>query len=679
VSGTTLEQFAQEVAASVVAGSEAEAVSTHDAFAELVLADLESAGHIDDSNIAYFRSHGVEVSGFGRNEPTGTLDLFHVRFRQEPLLQKVGSTELATYGKRVVNYAAKARAGLQDQIEGALEAYDMAGAVQEALRDGAEALRVFLITNDVSTVTSLPSSELDGRPVSFEVWDLRRLHRLASSGVLHEPIAVDFDPPLPCLSTPETDENYSVFLSIVPGKELGRIYREYGSRLLQLNVRSFLQLRGKVNKGIRETLLNAPERFLAYNNGISATASKVEFSRTDTGALAMSRIVDLQVVNGGQTTASIHSAMTKDGVDLSNVFVQMKLTVVDPSHLDEVVPEISRFSNTQNKVTVVDFSSNNPYFVGLEKVTRTLWAPAVRNTGQETKWFFERARGQYADELSKARTPAKQRAFKLQHPSRQKFTKTDVAKWVNSWNQQPWLVSRGAEKNFQAFVASLSDVKESEDVRSVQRLLALGILFRETERIVTAQQFGGYRANIVTYTIAKLSHATAQRLDLEGIWREQGLSDALAEAVEDACRIVQPLVMEPPRGYTHIGEWTKKEALWSRVREAEWSPSLALGRELLDSSRARAGRVADQHASMSDSDTEAVHAVESVSADDWFALSAWARETGNLQSWQRSLAYSIGRLRGRGAAPSVKQARQGVKILAEAQRLGFRCSAAMPA
>jgi hypothetical protein len=102
-----------------------------------------------------------------------------------------------------------------------------------------------------------------------------------------------------------------------------------------------LQLKGAVNRGIRETLIHLPERFLAYNNGISATASKVEL-RDLGGVSGIRRIHDFQIVNGGQTTASIHSSLMKKESDLTKVFVQMKLTVVEPQHLQEVVPEISR-------------------------------------------------------------------------------------------------------------------------------------------------------------------------------------------------------------------------------------------------------------------------------------------------------------------------------------------------
>ena len=75
--------------------------------------------------------------------------------------------------------------------------------------------------------------------------------------------------------------------------------------------------------------------------------------------------------------------------------------------------------------------------MAVEKVTRSLWAPAADGSGQETHWFYERARGQYADALARERTPARQKAFKVIHPLSQKFTKSDLAKFEHSWQSSP--------------------------------------------------------------------------------------------------------------------------------------------------------------------------------------------------------------------------------------------------
>ena len=455
-----------------------------------------------------------------------------------------------------------------------------------------------------------------------------------------------------------------------PAPSLPAGTRQYGTRLLELNVRSFLQTKGAVNRGIRDTLLTDPQWFLAYNNGITATASRVEFTALPDGGRAIRRIHELQIVNGGQTTASIHYAHVKDKADISGVFVQMKLTVIEPDRLEDVVPSISRFSNTQNKVTLVDFSSNHSYHVEIEKITRSLWAPAADGSGQETRWFYERARGQYADALARERTPARQRVFKAIHPLSQKFTKSDVAKFEHSWAQLPHIVSLGAEKNFREFMIRLADKPAGVDTLYCQRLIAKAILFRHTEKIITAQAFQGFRANIVTYTIARLAHDTGQRIDLDRIWREQKLTPALAAAIDDLSRRVRIVIANPVR-QSNVTEWAKRPECWSRVLDLEWEVPGALGNELVDLSAmaARGRHAADLN---SEATAKLIVAVASIPAADWYAVARWAKETHNLEPWQRRTASEIGKHLSNGWDISLKQAKDGEQLMREAHQLGFR-------
>lgn len=432
MSDTTLEAYAEDLIADVLATAEAESATAPDTFTRRALDDLEQAGVTENTFTAYYRAHGVEVSGYGSNESLGSLDLFITSFSQYPAEGRMPRADAEALLRRALTFVKRCRDGLRRDIEESSDVYDMCLAVEKSLPEAPQ-IRLFLLTNNITTVTTLPDSSLDGLPVSYEIWDLARFHRMATSGTLSEPIVVEFIEPLPCLATPGTGRDFSVFLTILPGATLSALYGQYGTRLLELNVRSFLQAKGAVNRGIRDTLLTDPDRFLAYNNGITATASHVEFSPLPGGGQAIRRIHDLQIVNGGQTTASIHYAHVRDKADVTGVYVQMKLTVVAAERLQEIVPEISRYSNTQNKVTLVDFSSNHPFHVEVEKVTRSLWAPAADGSGQETRWFYERARGQYADALARERTPARQRAFKTLHPLRQKFTKGDAAKFEHSW------------------------------------------------------------------------------------------------------------------------------------------------------------------------------------------------------------------------------------------------------
>jgi hypothetical protein len=554
---------------------------------------------------------------------------------------------------------------------------DLTRALKSATR-----VRLFLFTN--ATCRNFKSTRENEGDVEYStnLWDVARLHRLLTSGSLHEPIVVDFQElcgaPLPCLGTPAVDDDYSALLAIVPGSVLAKLYGEYGTRLLELNVRSFLQAKGAVNRGIRETLLRNPERFLAYNNGISATASRIEMV-DGTESKGILRLHDLQIVNGGQTTASIHAAMQRDGADMSKVLVQAKITVVSPERIPDIVPAISKYSNTQNKVTTADFSSNDSFHVEMEKLSRSVWAPSPTGDGQETHWFYERARGQYADELSRQRTPARVKAWKLANPTRQKFTKTDLAKYVASWDQYPYLVSRGAEKNFREFMVRLSSSgRPRVDPSYFRRLIAKAILFKEADRIVSMKNFGGYKANVVTYTLAKLTNETKSCVDLDAVWKAQGLSPATEQAIAALSELVHSSITNPPGG-ANIGEWCKRPECWARVQRLSWDIPPDLRSELVDQRTLRARDAEEEDNAPELMEDPEVAAVSSVEAQTWFDVSQWAKQTGSLQPWQRGLAYGLGQRAERGVPPTVKQARQGAILLEESIRLGFRPEQPVPA
>ena len=664
-----LQTYVQGLVADVLATAEAENATAPDTFTRRVLDDLEQAGEVENTFTAYHRAHGLEVNGYGANQSLGTLDLFITHFSLAPTEDRLSKAQVEALFKRVAAFVRKCRDGLARDIDESSDVHDMCQAVEKTLSD-APRIRLFLLTDVVSTVSGLPPGELDGLKVSYEIWDLNRLHRLSSSGTLSEPIVVEFDTPLPCLATPETDRNYSVFLAIIPGQELADLYGRHGTRLLELNVRSFLQTKGGVNRGIRDTLLNNPDRFLAYNNGITATASKVEFTHLPDGGQAISRIHDLQIVNGGQTTASIHAAYARDKADLSRVHVQMKLTRVSADRLQEIVPEISKYSNTQNKVTVVDFSSNHPFHVSLEKVTRSLWAPAADGSGQETRWFYERARGQYTDALARERTPANQRKFKALHPLAQKFTKADAAKYIHSWSGLPHLVSRGAEKNFREMMMRMGDAVPDVNVSYAQRLIAKAILFKATDKIVAARNFGGYKINITAYSIARIVEAAGRRIDLDRIWREQRLSPALTAALDELCQPVREVIVTPPRTGTNIGEWAKRPDCWEEVLAIPWQVPDSLVAELAEEPVEDSNPVSQDDAVSGD-----VAAVKAVPAPEWFALARWAKETQNLEPWQRQVAENLGRYLNNDWEIADRLASQALRAIEEAKRLGFHTTA----
>lgn len=289
----------------------------------------------------------------------------------------------------------------------------------------------------------------------------------------------------------------------------------------------------------------------------------------------------------------------------------------------------------------------------------------------QTRWYYERARGQYLDEKGREGTTARKNAFEITNPKRQKFTKTDLAKFENTWNQLPYIVSRGAEKNFNEFMVILKERGEFQPDRTYfEHLIAKAILFRQTEKLIQKQQYGGYRANIVTYTLALISHKTAQRIDLDRIWKEQSISHVLMDTIIKVSEAVHRHITNPPGG-RNITEWCKKEQCWKDLIALDIDIQGELENELIQTDGREKARVDRGIESPDNEDREKISEVMKVSAETWFRLAQWAKETGNLQPWQRSLSYSMGKLANRRKEPSRKQAFQALKILADVSRMGF--------
>lgn len=646
------------------------------AFTQLVIDDLIEAGELADAEPCYHRAHGLEVSGYGFSDEGRTLDLLITRYDQSEPPPTIGKSDIDVAFNRLSNFLIRALDGYYASLEEASPVFDMVLSIAQSRKE-LETVRFFLLTDGISRVEFKDSERVQDLDVTYHIWDIQRLYRYVSSGQHREPIYIDFvkehGQSIPCLVTPAAGADYRTCLAIMPGSVLEAIYSQYGPRLLELNVRSFLQARGKVNRGIRDTLREEPHRFLAYNNGISATASEIELVDMPDGGKGIRAIGDLQIVNGGQTTASLHHAVKRDGVDLSGVSVQTKLTVIDNSKIDEMVPLISRYANSQNRVTDADFAANDPFHVRMEELSRTVWAPATDGTQRQTKWFYERARGQYQDAIGRQPTRARAKQFKLTHPNSQRFTKTDLAKFENTWSQLPHLVSLGAQKNFREFTLRLNERGRFQpDQLFFQRHVAKAILFRRAEKLVSAQKFGGYRANIVTYTLAYLAHHTASRIDLDRIWREQNITPALADAITEVSRHVFATITDPPGG-RNITEWCKRSACWDQVRELGIELGSELRQELVETGRESTNGYSDLGIEENTpEEQELIARAASVRAETWFEISKWAKETGNLEGWQRKIAYSLGRQAGQGRAPSRKQARQGLLLLKEAERLGYR-------
>lgn len=447
----------------------------------------------------------------------------------------------------------------------------------------------FLIFTDAEMsglIITLDNIEIGGVAAECQIWDIDRLYRVCSSDLGRQDIEVNFrdytDEGIPCLeaSSAATAE-YNSYLCIVPGSVLADIYDQFGSQLLEGNVRSFLSTKVAVNKKIRETILKCPSMFFAYNNGVSATAMNVQIETTEKGRFIVAA-KDFQIINGGQTTASLSNTRHKDKADLRGIYVQMKLTEIDESDPDcstELIRNISRSSNSQNKVSDADFFATHPFHVRMEQFSRRIFAPAEAGAQYETKWFYERARGQYLQAQMRL-TPAKKKQFALQNPKSKVITKTDLAKVRNTWDGYPQVVSKGAQTNFMKFAELIGDVWIENDYvfneRYYTESVALMILFRHLEAMIPRQPWyeQGYRANIVTYSISLLRRLIKKQfkdmdLDLQSIWQRQSVPDAVTEALEIISEQVFLKITDSSRQTINVTQWCKRDACWASVQEID--------------------------------------------------------------------------------------------------------------
>ena len=364
--------------------------------------------------------------------------------------------------------------------------------------------------------------------------------------------------------------HYTSYLTTISGHDLVRHYDQYGKRLLESNVRTFLSLRGNVNKGIYNTLRSDEKVFFfAYNNGLSGTASEIEFNNGK-----ISSVKNLQIVNGGQTMSTIYKAK-KDGLDIDLVQVQMKLSVIhDKENYTQYVSKISEYANTQNKVNKSDFFSNTYFHRRFKEISKILRVPAKGNSTISSKWFYERVKGEYLNDQMYMKESAKKK-FLLEYPKDQVIDKILIAKGSLAWDLYPYEVSKGAQLCFAKFAEKVSDLYDEGDVDCndylFQKIVSQVILFKEVQKLVSGADWysGGYRAQTVPYIISLFSYILSQNkmtINWDKIWKEQEIEKGILNWLNLIGESVHMRLINPPEGNTNIGTYCKKAICWQKVQ-----------------------------------------------------------------------------------------------------------------
>ena len=581
-----VEEFYTNLTKDVAVSASANGIYQQLAFMTEFVNELTDLGDIQGFNECDNpKWHGAHINGFDADENEETdsirIDLFITDFEQRDKLEKIGKTDIDLYFKRLLKFFTES---LNNELYTKIDESNAAYRISEYIEDNKERIEevnLFFFSERAvgEKVSGFNREELDDINIKYHLWDINRFAKLKYSSKKKEPIEIDFvekyNTPLDCLRASTSTNKMDSYLVVVPGTVLADLYNDYGARLLEQNVRSFLQAKGGVNKGIKSTIIDEPEYFFSYNNGITATAAQIETLQFG-DAYKISKLVDLQIVNGGQTTASLARAKIKDKADLSKIFVQMKLSIINYDNTDEgLIGRISQYANTQNKVNVSDLSANHPYHVKLEELSRKIWAPPVPPSHRETQWFYERSRGQYNEQMLK-----EGRLGKLKYPKNQLFNKTDLAKFMMTWDSdEPKWVNMGAQKNFVKFTDLINSLwKKTTFLDTINELyfkkvVSRAIIFKTTEKLVQIQPWyaNGYRANIVIYTLAFTSYYLKKNdkdLNYAKIWTNQKISEAFENILKNLSKKINNILIDtnnPSRTTSNISEWAKKDACWGQM------------------------------------------------------------------------------------------------------------------
>ncbi|WP_321313668.1 AIPR family protein [Halarcobacter sp.] len=573
-------------------------------FTEKYAKELQEIGEIDEEiEISYWYETGIKVNGYSYDEDEQILNLFVTVFSQDISEKSLTKTEINQAFNRLEKfYKNSSDKSYYSKLEESTPVYDISYIIHKNKRNFSK-IRFYLLSNKIISekAETPPSVVLDEIEYSYRIWDISRLFRMNSSKQQREDILIDFDEisetPIYCLPAHLNTSNYESYLLVLPGTILSKLYADHGSKLLEQNVRTFLQAQGKVNKGIRNTILKKPDKFFAYNNGLTTIAEEIITEQTK-GGLKIKKLKNLQIVNGGQTSASIYRALIKDKAkdQLSKLFVQVKLTIApfdlvdDESEDTKFVQKISEYANTQNKVNAADFFSNHPFHVRMEEFSRRVYAKDATGGHRETKWFYERARGQYKDEQA-FKTPAEVQKFLKEYPKKQLITKTDFSKYENVWEGIPDVVAKGAQYSFVEYAKEIGKKWEKGEAEYnefyYKSAIAKAIIFKATEDIISNSPWydGGFRAQTVAYSISYLDHIIKQKnkyFDFMNVWDKQKISFATQDLLKVITKTVYEDLTNPPTGVANVSQWAKKPGCWQSVQKIQIEIPSEFMNELLD-------------------------------------------------------------------------------------------------
>lgn len=669
------------------------------------LEELETIGELNDPmpmsiEIRGKRGRIMALDAYAYDEADSALILIASDFTNERdtahTLTKTRITDLYTRMRNFLDEAINGK--MSDYCDDSDSAIILAKEFRKKIGKGmldTEILRFkfYILSNSVLSkqVKNVAQEDFLERPVELNIWTLERMFQTftsdASEIVEFDTKDFDCDGIQYLKADLGDDSDYDAYLGIVPGKFLADIYLKYGSKLLQGNVRAFLSVRGKVNKGIRSTIINNPENFFTYNNGIAIVARSIGFSDDKT---RITHFKDLQIINGGQTTASLANAIirkeSKKGME--NLFVPMKLTVLnvendmsdeDVERYNDITKTISKCANCQNPVSDADFFSNHPFHVMMERLSQKVLAPPVAGKPYQTRWFYERSRGKWEQEQMKL-TQAQRKTFGEKSPKNQVVKKEKLAKCLNTIRMNPHQVCQSSAINFNRFADYVEDLydksKDSINEEFFKKGICSVIMFDELDVMVNKSEWypkGGDKAQIVPYTIAKLISLLPKDADLDWrtIWNKQTMYPALAKELIRLALITQRFLTEQAGGGL-VRTISRTLTVWDSYKKVPFELSDAFLATLISKEETKAAEATAKRAHKFNSNIDVSVEIYNLGADYWMKVYNDLSKENILSYGDLDFIKSIAtRFISKMVLPSSSQCKRLLKIVQNAENKGY--------
>lgn len=712
----TIEEYREVLHEDIALAASANMSTPEEEFLKYVTDILIDGEEFDDFEECYYeglsrRKANMRIDGYSMDDTDGSCCVFISDYHGPHGDDAVRAEDInAMFGRvrRFVEEASKYEMYLE--LEESTQAYEFAQTLYYD-KDKITKFRFYLLTDTYNRQRkkNIKDTEVAGTTVELNVWDISRIFDVVSSKTQKESVEIilsEFGSDgIPCVKavecvdviadievTPKYDEldetdagtkpenliTYTSYLAVVPGQVLNDLYLEYGSRLLEGNVRSFLSVRGKVNKSIQNTIKNYPEMFFAYNNGIAATASEIDTKTTQDG-LKITRINDLQIVNGGQTTASIANtlltARKDENVDISRLFVPMKISVLDHSMSERIIPKISEYSNSQNKVDASDFFSNHPFHIRMEDYSRKTPAPAVHGNQYQQYWYYERTRGQYNQGKMKFKPKSSQmKQYETRYPESQVIKMVELAKYMEIYNGAPDIVSKGKQEIVKVFAADIKKQwAKSDTVYNTyyyKRVVSLAIIFKATDEIIKQTSWykekHSYKANVTAYTMSILfdfirKNVKGFEVDFIKIWNQQAIYPELEQQIRVLCTQVYEFITRDDRLTENVTQWCKQVRCWELAQKQDWNILPTFLRTLIEAEQIKSEEKTAKEERKVEAEIDALKFIMGAGRDYWEKVYSWGADRKLLSEMDSSILKLVINMNVTGRIPSVKQAKVVLK------------------